>query len=142
MHFLMKLMLIFFILLSLFSFGQNMEKHLWKNRVLLIYSIDEKSQKLENQLTILTEHKKKLLERKIVVYSFTEKRYSFNFKNKWENSEILYSKFNPKNELFRVILIGLDGKIKLEQPTILSTEKLFTIIDRMPIRKREIRNKN
>jgi hypothetical protein len=142
MHFLMKLMLIFFILLSFFSFGQNMEKHLWKNRVLLIYSIDEKSQKLENQLTILREHKKKLLERKIVVYSFTEKRYSFNFKNKWENSEILYSKFNPKNELFRVILIGLDGKIKLEQPTILSTEKLFTIIDRMPIRKREIRNKN
>ena len=142
MHFLMKLMLIFFILLSLFSFGQNMEKHLWKNRVLLIYSIDEKSQKLENQLTILTEHKKKLLERKIVVYSFTEKRYSFNFKNKWENSEILYSKFNPKNEAFRVILIGLDGKIKLEQSTILSTEKLFTIIDGMPIRKREIQNKN
>ena len=138
----MKILLIFFILLSHFSLGQNMEKHLWENRVLLIYSIDEKSQKLENQLTILTEHKKKLLERKIVVYSFTEKRYSFNFKNKWENSEILYSKFNPKNEAFRVILIGLDGKIKLEQPTILSTEKLFTIIDRMPIRKREIRNKN
>jgi hypothetical protein len=36
----------------------------------------------------------------------------------------------------------LDGKIKLEQSTILSTEKLFTIIDGMPIRKREIRNKN
>jgi hypothetical protein len=137
----MKILLIFFILLSHFSLGQNMEKHLWENRVLLIYSIDEKSQKLENQLTILREHKKKLLERKIVVYSFTE-RYSFNFKNKWENSEILYSKFNPKNEAFRVILIGLDGKIKLEQSTILSTEKLFTIIDGMPIRKREIRNKN
>lgn len=135
-------MVVFFMLSSYFLFSQNMENHLWKHRVLLIYSIDKKNQKPKNQLTILREQKKKLLDRKIVVYSFTEKRYSFNFENKWENTEILYSKFNPKNEPFRVRLIGLDGEIKLEQPTILSTEKLFTIIDGMPIKKREIRNKN
>lgn len=138
----MKILLIFFMLSSYFLFSQNMENHLWKHRVLLIYSVDEKSQEHENQLTILKEHKEKLLDRKIVIYSFTEKKYSFNFENKWKNSEILYSKFNPKNEPFAVILIGLDGEIKLEQPTILPTEKLFTIIDGMPIRKREIRNKN
>jgi hypothetical protein len=138
----MKILLIFFMLSSYFLFSQNMENHLWKHRLLLIYSVDEKSQELENQLTILKEHKEKLLDRKIVIYSFTKKKYSFNFENKWKNSEILYSKFNPKNEPFAVILIGLDGEIKLEQPTILSTEKLFTIIDGMPIRKREIRNKN
>lgn len=138
----MRIVTFFCVFSSFFSFGQNMGNHLWKHRVLLIYSVDEKSKEFENQLTILREHKEKLLDRKIVVYRFTEKRYSFNFENKWKNSEILYSKFNPKNEPFRVILIGLDGEIKLEQPTILSTEKLFAIIDGMPIRKREIRNKN
>ena len=40
------------------------------------------------------------------------------------------------------MLIGLDGGIKLEQIQILSAEKLFAIIDGMPMRKREIRKNN
>jgi hypothetical protein len=107
-------MVVFLCFQAIFYSVKTWKNHLWKHRVLLIYSIDKKSQKPKNQLTILREHKKKLLDRKVVVYSFTEKRYSFNFENKWENTEILYSKFNPKNEPFRVRLIGLDGEIKLE----------------------------
>ncbi|MDP5094209.1 MAG: DUF4174 domain-containing protein, partial [Polaribacter sp.] len=54
----------------------------------------------------------------------------------------LFLKYNPKNTPFKVMLIGLDGGIKLAQSTVLSKEKLFAIIDGMPMRKREIRNNN
>jgi hypothetical protein len=119
-----------------------MENHLWKNRVLLIYASDENSQELENQFAILEKHSKELLERKIIIYSFTKKSYRLNFDNNWKKSEELFSSFIPKKDVFTIRLIGLDGGIKLEQNRELSSEKLFTIIDGMPIRKREIRNKN
>ncbi|MBG7611245.1 DUF4174 domain-containing protein [Polaribacter sp. BAL334] len=54
----------------------------------------------------------------------------------------MFSSFKPKKDVFTITLIGLDGGIKLEQNRVISSEKLFTIIDGMPIRKREIRNKN
>ncbi|MBG7611246.1 DUF4174 domain-containing protein [Polaribacter sp. BAL334] len=56
-----------------------MEKHLLKNRVLLIYIPDEKSQELDKQFVILQKQSKELLERKIVIYSFTKKSYKLNF---------------------------------------------------------------
>jgi len=39
------------------------------------------------------------------------------------------------------LLIGLDGDVKLEQLGILSAEKLFKTIDRMPIRQAEMQKK-
>ncbi|PIV97314.1 MAG: hypothetical protein COZ16_06205 [Flavobacteriaceae bacterium CG_4_10_14_3_um_filter_31_253] len=138
----MKILLIFFIFSSHFSFGQNMEKHLWKNRVLLISTSDENSQELEKQFAILEKHPKELLERKIIIYSFTKKSYKLNFDNNWKKSEELFSSFIPKKDVFTIRLIGLDGGIKLEQNRVLSSEKLFTVIDGMPMRKNEIRKNN
>ena len=37
------------------------------------------------------------------------------------------------------LLIGLDGGIKLRQNSILTKEKLFAIIDGMPMRRRELK---
>lgn len=48
--------------------------------------------------------------------------------------------FSAKNE-FEVILIGLDGSIKLRQMEVLSKEDLIAIIDAMPMRKSEIKNR-
>ena len=48
-----------------------------------------------------------------------------------------------ENENFEVILIGLDGGIKLQQTEILIKKDLFRIIDTMFMRRNEIiRNKN
>jgi len=54
----------------------------------------------------------------------------------------LFSSFIPKKDVFTIRLIGLDGGIKLEQNRVLSSEKLFTVIDGMPMRKNEIRKNN
>ena len=45
-----------------------------------------------------------------------------------------------QNNDFEVILIGLDGGIKLRQDQTLLKQDLFRIIDAMPMRRNEIRN--
>ena len=131
----MKTTAIFFLLFSMISFGQNIKKHQWKNRVLIVFTDDLQNDVYKNQLLILEEHPKELLERKLVVYCFTKSKYSYNFTSDWKPS----TKFKNEKVDFKVMLIGLDGGVKLAQTQYLSTEKLFTIIDGMPMRKRELK---
>lgn len=136
--------LLFFIVLvcNQVLFGQTMENHLWKNRVLLIFTEDKNSADYQQQISLLEKEIDELRERKLVVYSFTKTDFLFNFESTWRNSSELFTKFNPKKANFKIWLIGLDGGIKLAQTTNLSTEKLFAIIDGMPMRKREMSTKN
>ena len=38
---------------------------------------------------------------------------------------------------FKLVLVGKDGGVKLEQDSVLSPDELFAVIDRMPMRMRE-----
>lgn len=134
----MKKIPLFFLLFSMISFGQNIKKHQWKKRVLLVFTTDIYGDDFKNQVLILQEHQKELLERKLVVYTFTKSEYTFNFENSWQKSNSLFKKYVHNLTDFKVLLIGLDGGIKLKQDTILSAEKLCTIIDGMPMRKNEL----
>ena len=41
---------------------------------------------------------------------------------------------------FRIVLVGKDGGIKLEQEEVLDPETLFSLIDGMPMRRNEMAN--
>ncbi|TMM32060.1 DUF4174 domain-containing protein [Polaribacter aestuariivivens] len=138
----MRRITIIFLFISMVSLGQNMDKHQWKNRVLLVYTDNINSEDFKNQTLILEEHEKELLERKLLVYRFSKDIYNFNFEKNWKTSNSLYKKYVHNLKNFKVLLIGLDGGIKLTQNSVLKSDKLFTIIDGMPIRKRELKNKN
>lgn len=139
---LMPLFLFIVLVCNQFLFSQTMENHLWKQRVLLIYTEDKNSADYQQQISLLEKEIEELKERKLVVYNFTKTDFLVNFESAWKNSNELFTKFNPNKATFKIWLIGLDGGIKLAQPTVLSKEKLFAIIDGMPMRKREIRNNN
>jgi hypothetical protein len=129
-------------LFTLSSFGQDLEKHQWESRVLLIFNDDKNADDFKNQIKILSENKKGLTERKLVVYQFTKNEFTTNFIEVWSSSNSLYKKFVNNKDRFKVLLLGLDGGIKLEQDRILSPEKLFAIIDGMPMRRSELKRKN
>lgn len=129
-------------LFTLSSFSQDLKKHQWESRVLLIFTDDKNADKFKNQIKILSENKKGLKERKLVVYQFTKNEFTTNFNEVWSSSNSLFKKIVNNKDSFKVILLGLDGGIKLEQDRILSPEKLFTIIDGMPMRKNELKRKN
>lgn len=134
------------ILLTLFSvsnsFSQELKKHQWKNRLVVVVTNDIKSKEYVDQINILKKELSELEERKIMVYSILPKKYTSGLLNKeWISSTKVYNRLNKKKESFKVFLIGLDGGIKLNQSSVLTKDKLFTLIDGMPMRRQELKNK-
>lgn len=124
-------------------FGQDFEKHKWKNRLVLIITTDISSDDYNRQIAIFKLNNKELNERKIIVYKIIPEFYQLEDSNEFiiQNDKIL-EKYNKTDSVFKIVLIGLDGGVKLRENDYLSPEKLFAIIDGMPMRKSEIRNKN
>jgi len=139
----MKNVILFCIFFSLIkSYSQQIEKHQWKNRVLLVFSNTKDDEKFQRQIEILSKEKKGLSERKLKIYQFSENQFTTDFNTAWFSSTLTIKKYIRNSEGFKVVLVGLDGGIKVEQTSLLSTEKLFAIIDGMLMRREEIRNKN
>ena len=123
------------------SYSQDVKKHKWENRVLLVFTHKKNDEIFNKQISNLLKEKKGLTERKLIIYQFVKDQYSINFDSKWLLFSLKKSKYKTESENFKVVLIGLDGGVKLEQTSFLSTKKLFIIIDGMPMRRNEIRNK-
>lgn len=121
--------------------AQEIEKHRWKDRLLLIYASSKGSDQLKEQLDILQKNKLELADRKLKVYAFTKKEFAFNFDKNWQKSTKLYQRYIPEGNDFFVLLIGLDGGIKLSQKNVSEKEELFAIIDGMPMRRNELKRK-
>ena len=121
------------------SFGQNLEQHEWKHRVLVIASSEMEN--IEKQVKVLSKDKDGLEERKLVVYKTLPKKFSQGIDNSsWTKNESFFNDIKRKKNSFEVILIGLDGGVKLRQTQLLTLEKLFILIDGMPMRRAEMRN--
>lgn len=137
------MLVLFFGLLPVMSFSQDLHKRLWKNRVLLVLADSYQNPLLIQQLNEFKSKKKDADERKLIIYQITPTSYRIGFeRNKIIKDNNLYNHYNPSNEDFKVILIGLDGGIKLEENNFLKSSPIFNEIDQMPMRKQELRTKN
>ena len=127
------------------GFSQILEDYQWQNRILIIKTIDSTSSIYINQLKEFKNSFDELKDRKLIVYQIVNSKYSaVNYINSERKSGIVSNQLH-KNILnseshFEVLLIGLDGTEKLRKNTLLKRHDLFAIIDRMPMRKSEIRN--
>ena len=136
-----NLLLLVAFLFTLNSYCQNLKEHQWKNRLVLIITKDLTSDIFKRQNVTLASKTEELKQRKILVYKIIPKNYQLEYSNKnIIQNDNMFRKYNKADNIFKIILIGLDGGIKLEQTEFLSTEKLFAIIDGMPMRRSEIRN--
>ena len=120
------------------SFGQTLDEHQWKDRVLLVNGND--SAKFNKQITLLKKDVLSLKDRKLIVYKIAPLMYQKGIEsNHWISSKQWYIEFKKTKKPIEIILIGLDGGVKLHQTKLLNLEKLFTLIDGMPMRKAEIK---
>lgn len=99
------------------------------NRQLLIFGKERNEKMVKEQTTILAREDPGLKDRDLIV----------TVVNSGSN---LYSKYNVHFDDFTVILVGKDGTEKFRTQKLLLPAKLFTIIDAMPMRKREMRRPN
>ena len=135
-------------LLPYHGFSQGLKKHQWENRIVVLLSSDESSPLYTQQLKEFSHTHEEMKERKLVMYRVINKKYCFqNFTTEnqalnWKPIDNPDLKINDSNKYFKIILIGLDGGVKLEKTEFLNKEELFRIIDSMPMRMNELRRKN
>ena len=139
--------MVFACFLFLHAKGQSMKKHHWQNRVLLVKTTDENNPKYQKQLIKFRDLNKELGERKMVLYQIVGDKYKLtDYQNlesnpNWENSKNINNDLFDKQANFEVMVIGLDGGIKLKKSEVLEKKELFNLIDSMPMRIQET-NKN
>lgn len=140
----MKYIKILIISFMIFSSGitnsQNLDSHKWENRLVLILVDKTDDENYHKQLKELKNQMEGVEERKILVYHITPERFKVGLSDeKWEESETDYERYKKTNSQPEIILIGLDGGVKLRAEEFLSSENLFETIDAMPMRMQEMR---
>ena len=99
----------------------------------------EKNKLYQSQLNDVRTAASGMEERKFIVIRLTP-----NYQITGINSEVKhkarldYNDLKEKAESFEILLVGLDGSIKLRKRSLLTHQELFTIVDRMPMRRSEI----
>ena len=129
-----------------YTYGQDLKKHIWKNRILIIKTLKETTKKYHDQINQFKNSEEALLERKCIMYIIEGDKYtSFDYGNNSKKHTGKISKETrnlfDQNKKFEVLLIGLDGKVKLQQPSVLLKETFFNKIDGMPMRYNEVLRK-
>lgn len=137
----MKLLIVILFLIPISINAQDLKQHQWKNRLVLIIADNINSKKLEKQIHEFQNFTKDFKDRKLITYKIVPKKYYTKNKG-WVNSSELYQKFKTKESGFKIVLIGLDGTIKLSQNNVIKATELFRLIDTMPMRKLQLLNTN
>ena len=136
-----------FLLLLLFmntTQSQDLSKHHWEDRLILLLTEDLENEDFTNQLQELEMGLKELEDRKVVVYQVYQHQMKVGFAEgaQWTTATNLYKKYDEKDSPFEFYLIGLDGKIKLKDYNCVSLDKILDLIDSMPMRKEKMRSKS
>lgn len=119
--------------------GQQISDYQWKNRLVILLTDSQDSQSYQLQLKDLKTDLQGLKERKILVITLTPNYQITGIDNEIKQKAALsYKELKKEADGFEVILIGLDGYVKLQQSKLLTHQELFAQIDRMPMRRDEI----
>lgn len=125
------------------SNAQSLSSHQWKDRLVVIYSDDTTNSTFQNQLQELKKDTEGIHDRKIVIYQSINGKVKKGLveNENCDNSEVEFQKLNDSHLKFEVLLIGLDGGVKLRKTDLLTIQELFGTIDQMPMRISEMRRK-
>jgi hypothetical protein len=122
--------------------SQKLTGHEWKNRLVLILTDDTSNVKYQDQLNEFQSDINGLKERKILIYQITPSEFKLGLTDgKWQKSETVYNFYKTTDVHPEIVLIGLDGGVKLNAQEFITNQKLFATIDVMPMRRQEIKSK-
>lgn len=105
-----------------------------RSRVLLIFTDETANPLLVQQQREINNHEADVAERDIEIFVIRERS---------ARADELRQRFEVgHSEPFSVVLIGKDGTRKLRKPHPVRAEELFHLIDSMPMRRTEMRNRH
>ena len=143
----MKYIKLLFLLLVMNTYSgnskaQDFSTHKWENRLVLILVENTDNTNYQKQTEELKNHLDGVKERKIVVYHISPGKFKVGLSDEeWQKSETEYGRYKKTNSQPEIVLLGLDGGVKLRSKEFLSSQKLFETIDAMPMRMQEMKRK-
>lgn len=131
--------LIFLLLFSgFYAQSQVLSSIQWKNRVLLIMSEDPNDPMVKQQVSLFSEDREELEERKLVLLQVFPEFYIMGSDNGIRRASAeVYFDYKSSAKTFELVLIGLDGDEKMRRADLMRPEDLYAIIDAMPMRRNE-----
>jgi hypothetical protein len=117
--------------------AQELTEFRWKNRVLLIIDTNNNLPVRDLQVNKFVSRNDEMEERDLVLLVCTGKEVldKDGLKTDIDPHKISYGEFQG------VILIGKDGGVKLRKKFIVEPKEIFDLIDQMPMRRAEMKNK-
>jgi len=107
----------------------DLSQFLWKNRVLVIFSDSPGDPRFTEQIGFIEARVDDLVDRDVIVLIDTDPA----------TASTLRQKFRPRG--FMLVLIGKDGNVYLRKPRPWKVREISRSIDKMPIRREEMRNR-
>jgi len=121
--------------------GVELGNYLWKKRPLLLFAPSPNSPMYRSVSDSLPAHLDQIQERHMVIIEvFQNGLVRIDGKSdSWRTAESFRQQFSAKEGELTAILVGKDGGLKLRQSGSLDLGKIFSLIDTMPMRQKEMR---
>ncbi len=122
----------------------NLSQFQWKNRLLFLFAPDRDHPVFDKLQKSLTDQESEAAERDLKIFKILESGSS-SMNTEYldpQTSQSLRKKFNIPRGAFAVILVGKDGGIKLKRQEYTQLKDIFALIDAMPMRREEMRQKS
>jgi hypothetical protein len=115
----------------------------WEMRPLLVFTPAADTPALLSQMAALEAERDGVLDRRIAVYLVTDRVVpALGAPSPSDTAEALRRRFAVPADRFAVVLLGLDGAPKLAEDEPVATDRLFALIDGMPMRREELRRRD
>ena len=122
--------------------AQDLTDYQWENRILLLFDNSLETNALQSQLAKLTAHEEALIDRDLIVFLVAENRVYTSDKKPFEmDAKRLRERLNIAAAFKGTVLVGKDGGVKLKEKFQVAPETVFSLIDSMPMRRAEVRNR-
>ena len=108
----------------------NLSDFLWVNRPIVVLADSPEDPRFMEQMRLLNTRMPELIDRDVVVITDTDPSAETK----------LRQKLRPRG--FMLVLIGKDGGIKLRKPFPWNVREISRVIDKMPMRRQEMRAGN
>jgi hypothetical protein len=120
--------------------SMDLKQFQWKHRLLLIFVMDENDPPFKKLQDEIIAQKAEVEDRDLLVFMIVERGLSRMNTTPLDSVTVdsIRKYYAVPHSIFRVILVGKDGGVKLKQDGTANLEEIFERIDAMPMRKNEM----
>jgi hypothetical protein len=116
----------------------------WKNRLLFIFAQDDSDPLFKDLKSQIVAQKAEVDDRDLIVFELPAQGPARMNTSPLDQKEAdsIRNHFAAPSNAFSLILVGKDGGIKLKRSDQVDLREIFGLIDSMPMRQREMRQKS